>query len=75
MLSYFIENPQHYAHDSIGSFTEKILHSSLFQLYLLFKSIIVDSSIIPENSTLETMIIIVESNFLKNKINFLNNIK
>jgi hypothetical protein len=61
ILSYFIENPQHYTHDSIGSSTEKIIHSSLSQLYSSIKFIIGKSTIFFENSNLETIINIIGS--------------
>jgi hypothetical protein len=61
ILSYFVENPKYYTHQSIGSSTEKIIFSSLSRLYLLFKSIIGESTILSENSTLESMINIVNS--------------
>jgi hypothetical protein len=65
ILSYFIENPKYYTHESIGSSTEKVINSSFSQLYLLFKSIIAKSVTFPQNSTLETMINIVNVSISK----------
>jgi hypothetical protein len=69
ILSYFVENPKYYTHESIGLSTEKIIHSSLSKLYLLFQSIIGESTTLSENSPLETRINIVNfsiSNSLQN---------
>jgi hypothetical protein len=61
ILSCFVENLKSSEHQSIGSSTEKIILSSLSQLYLLFKSITREPNDLYQNSALETMINIINS--------------
>jgi hypothetical protein len=59
ILSYFVETPKSYTHKSIGLSTDKIIYSSLSNLYSLFQSITGESTTLSQLSPLETMINIV----------------
>jgi hypothetical protein len=56
ILSGFIENQIYNAHESNGSSTEKVILLSFYQLYLLIKFFIAESTTLSGNSKVEIMI-------------------